>query len=61
MDSPPIVLLMVLLIACSASLVYFVYTGRAWEHREKMLRRIIQASPIPTFVIRKDHRRHKQL
>ena len=56
MDSPPIVLLMVLLIACLASLVYFVYTGRAWEHREKMLRRIIQASPIPTFVIRKDHR-----
>ncbi len=56
MDSPLVALLIVLLIVCSASLVYFVYTGRAWKHRERMLRRIIQASPIPTFVIRKDHR-----
>lgn len=56
MGSPLVVPLMVLLIACSAALVYFIYTGRAWKHRERMLQRIIQASPIPTFVIRKDHR-----
>ena len=56
MDSPLVVLLIVLLIACVAALIYFIYTGRAWRHRERMLQRIIQASPIPTFVIGKDHR-----
>ena len=56
MDSPLVVLLIVLLIVCLAALIYFVYTGRAWKHRERMLQRIIQASPIPTFVIGKDHR-----
>ena len=56
MDSPLVALLIVLLIACLAALIYFIYTGRAWKHRERMLQRIIQASPIPTFVIGKDHR-----
>ena len=56
MDSPLVALLIVLLIVCLAALIYFVYTGRAWKHRERMLQRIIQASPIPTFVIGKDHR-----
>lgn len=32
------------------------YTAWMWKRREQMLRRIIQASPLPTFVIRKDHR-----
>lgn len=56
MDSPLVVLLIVLLIVCLASLLYFIYAARAWKHRERMLQRIIQASPIPTFVIGKDHR-----
>ncbi|MCE5264615.1 MAG: PAS domain-containing protein [Deltaproteobacteria bacterium] len=38
------------------ALAYFGYSAWKWKHREQMLRRIIQASPLPTFVIRKDHR-----
>jgi len=38
------------------ALVYFMYSAWEWKRREQMLRRIIQASPLPTFVIRKDHR-----
>jgi PAS domain S-box-containing protein len=38
------------------ALTYFGYSAWKWKHREQMLRRIIQASPLPTFVIRKDHR-----
>jgi len=38
------------------ALVYFGYSAWKWKHREQMLRRIIQASPLPTFVIGKDHR-----
>jgi PAS domain S-box-containing protein len=32
------------------------YSAWRWKHRERMLRRIIQASPLPTFVIGNDHR-----
>ena len=38
------------------ALVYFMYSAWEWKRREQMLHRIIQASPLPTFVIRKDHR-----
>jgi len=38
------------------AITYFGYSAWKWKHREQMLRRIIQASPLPTFVIRKDHR-----
>jgi PAS domain S-box-containing protein len=48
--------LTILLLASFAALLYFIYSTWMWKHREKLLHRIIQASPIPTFVIRKDHR-----
>ncbi len=38
------------------ALACFGYSAWKWKRRERMLRRIIQASPLPTFVIRKDHR-----
>jgi PAS domain S-box-containing protein len=43
-------LLLCIALACAC------YSAWTWKHRERMLRRIIQASPLPTFVIRKDHR-----
>jgi signal transduction histidine kinase len=48
--------LIILLLACCAALVFSIHSAWKWKNREKMLQRIIQASPIPTFVIRKDHR-----
>ena len=49
-------LLSILFVVCSVALIYFIHSAWKWKHRERMLRRIIQSSPIPTFVIRKDHR-----
>ena len=49
-------LLSFLLVVCCVALIYFIRSAWKWKHRERMLRRIIQASPLPTFVIRKDHR-----
>jgi PAS domain S-box-containing protein len=46
----------ILFFICLVTFVYMASLAWIWKHREKMLRRIIQASPIPTFVIRKDHR-----
>jgi PAS domain S-box-containing protein len=48
--------LSILLVLCSIALLYFVHSAWKSKHEERMLRRIIQASPLPTFVIRKDHR-----
>ena len=49
-------LLSILFVVCSVALIYFIHSAWKWKHRERMLRRIIQSSPIPTFVIRNDHR-----
>jgi PAS domain S-box-containing protein len=49
-------LLSFLLAVCCVALIYFIHSAWKWKHRERMLRRIIQSSPLPTFVIRKDHR-----
>ena len=38
------------------ALAFAGYSAWRWKHRERMLRRIIQASPLPTFVIGNDHR-----
>jgi len=49
-------LLSILLVLCCIALLYFIHSAWKHKHGERMLRRIIQASPLPTFVIRKDHR-----
>jgi len=49
-------LLSILLVVCCVALLYSIHLAWKWKHQERMLRRIIQASPLPTFVINKDHR-----